>query len=81
MAFTENWSDILTTQVDADSPINETLMKSIRSDLIHIKEALGQNYTLAPDHDHDGVNSKITIKPLTLEYIPCNLSDHDLHRS
>ena len=64
MAFTEDWADILTTQVDADSPINETLMKSIRSDLIHIKEALGQNYTLAPDHDHDGVNSKITIKPL-----------------
>lgn len=59
MAFTENWSDILTTQVDADSPINETLMQSIRSDLIHIKEALGQNYTLAPDHDHDGANSAL----------------------
>ncbi len=57
MAFTENWSDILTTQVDADSPVNETLMQSIRSDLIFLKEYLAQNYTPVPDHNHDGVNS------------------------
>lgn len=51
------WSIISSTQTDANSPINETLMEGIRQDLIHLKEWLGENYTPAVDHNHDGVNS------------------------
>jgi hypothetical protein len=55
---TKSWSDIGDAQVDAESPLDTTLMTQIRDNLVNIKEWLGQSYTPVQDHDHDGVNSK-----------------------
>ncbi len=57
-APSEAWTVITAGQVDADSPINETLMGAIRKNLIHLEEWLGDGYTAVKDHDHDDVNSK-----------------------
>lgn len=46
------------SEIDADSPLTETLVEKIRDALVHLEEWLGKNYTAAVDHDHDGVNSK-----------------------
>ena len=46
------------TQVDANSPLDETLMTEQRDNDIHLEEWMGKNYTAAVDHDHDGTNSK-----------------------
>jgi len=43
--------------VDADSPINETLMSYIRTNLIHLEQWIGDAYVAAKDHDHDNANS------------------------
>jgi len=56
-APSKNWTDILDSQVDADSPIDTTLLTEIRDNLVHLREWLGLNYTAAQDHNHDGVNS------------------------
>ena len=48
------------TKIDADSPVTEELMTFIRDNIEHLEEWLGKNYTAAVDHDHDGVNSKLT---------------------
>lgn len=57
----KSWTDIADFQVDADSPIDTTLMTEIRDNLIYTKEWLGHNYTAARDHDHDGLNSKSVV--------------------
>ena len=49
------------TAVDADSPLDETLMTQIVKNQIHVEEWLGDGYTAAKDHDHDGINSKVAI--------------------
>lgn len=54
----KNWSDIGDSRVDADSPLDTTLMTEIRDNLVHLKEWLGSSFTPAVDHDHDGINSK-----------------------
>ena len=48
-------------QVDADSPINDVLMSALQGNLIHLEEWLGDGYTAAVDHDHDGANSKTVV--------------------
>lgn len=60
-APTKNWSNISDLQIDADSPIDATLMAQIRDDLVHVREWLGLSYTAAQDHDHDGINSKSAV--------------------
>lgn len=67
-APSKNWTDILDTQIDADSPIDVTLMTEIRDDLVYLKEWLGKNYTAAIDHSHDGVNSALISTQGTLLY-------------
>lgn len=57
----KNWSDVSDSQIDADSPLDATLMMQIRNDLVHLKEWLGLSYAAAQDHDHDGVNSKSVV--------------------
>jgi hypothetical protein len=47
------------SQVDADSPLDTTLITEQRDNDIHLEEWLGKNYTAAVDHDHDGTNSKL----------------------
>lgn len=54
----KNFTDIPDTAVDAESPLDTTLMTQIRDNLNHLEEWLGKNYTAAVDHDHDGINSK-----------------------
>jgi hypothetical protein len=55
----KSWSTISDAQVDAESPLDETLMTAIRDNLIHLEEWLGLDYTAAQNHDHDGTNSKL----------------------
>ncbi|HBG46390.1 MAG TPA: hypothetical protein DDW94_05300 [Deltaproteobacteria bacterium] len=55
---TYQWNDIAASQTDADSPIDTTLMEGIRQNLTHMKEWLGESFSPAKDHDHDGINSK-----------------------
>ena len=58
---TKTWNTISDGQVDADSPLDETLLTAIRDNLVHLEEWLGDGYTAAKDHDHDGVNSKSVV--------------------
>src|SRR3990172_236194 len=55
---TYQWNGITASQTDADSPIDTALMEGIRQNLVHLKEWLGESFTPAKDHDHDGINSK-----------------------
>lgn len=57
-APSKSYTNIVDSQVDADSPLDTTLMTSLRDNIVHLKEWLGSSYTAAVDHDHDGVNSK-----------------------
>lgn len=61
-APTEVFATIATAQVDADSPVDVTLMGSIRSNLINLNEQMigpstAPLYVAAQSHDHDGINS------------------------
>ena len=60
-APSKTWVVIADSQVDADSPLDTTLMTGVRDDLVHLEEWLGDGYTAAKDHDHDGVNSKTAV--------------------
>lgn len=54
----KNFTNIPDGDIDADSPLTETLMTQIRDSLVHLEEWLGDGYSASKDHDHDGVNSK-----------------------
>ena len=51
------WVVVADTQVDADSPLDTTLVTALRDDTVHLEEWLGKDYTAAQNHDHDGTNS------------------------
>jgi len=53
------------TAVDADSPLDTVLMTGLRDNDIHLEQWLGDSYTAAKDHNHDGVNSAIVSTPET----------------
>ncbi len=55
---TYQWNGITASQTDAESPIDTALMEGIRQNLEHLREWLGESFTPAKDHDHDGINSK-----------------------
>ena len=57
VAPSKNWTNIADTAIDADSPLDTTLMTGIRDNLVNIKEWLGYGYTAAQAHKHDGVDS------------------------
>lgn len=46
------------SQVAPNAPGDTVLMTAFRDSLIHLEQWLGDGYTAAKDHDHDGVNSK-----------------------
>ncbi len=54
----KNFTNIPDGDIDADSPLTETLMTQIRDSLVHLEEWLGLDYSAAKNHDHDGTNSK-----------------------
>ncbi|MFZ3071895.1 MAG: hypothetical protein WA162_01485 [Thermodesulfobacteriota bacterium] len=60
-APSKNWTNVADSQIDADSPLDTTLVTSIRDNDIHVKEWLGYGYTANQAHDHDGVNSKLVV--------------------
>ncbi len=60
-APTFSWNAITSAQTDAESPIDTTLMEGLRQNLVHLKEWLGESFTPAVDHDHDGLNSKSVV--------------------
>jgi len=78
-APSKNWSNIADAQIDADSPLDTTLLTAIRDDLVHIKEWLGKDYTAAQNHNHDGVNSSIASSFTSLNEI--EVYDHFLFLS
>lgn len=55
------WVVIADSQIDADSPLDTTLVTALRDDVVHLEEWLGDGYTAAKDHDHDGTNSKLVV--------------------
>lgn len=55
----ETFTTIALTAVDVDSPLDETLMTAIRNNIQHNYQWLGEDYTPASNHDHDGVNSAL----------------------
>ena len=55
----KNFSAPTDGQVDPDSPVDTTLLTQIRDALVHLEEWLGDGYTAAKDHDHDGTNSAL----------------------
>lgn len=59
-APTYTWAAIADTQTDTASPLDTTLMDAIRKNFVHLEEWLGDSYTAAKNHDHDGVNSAYT---------------------
>jgi len=56
-APTKSWNTIADGEVDAGSPLDQTLLTKIRDDLYHLQESLYGTYTAAIAHNHDGVNS------------------------
>lgn len=57
-APSKNFTNITDAQIDADSPIDTTLLTSVRDSLVNVKEWLGNSYTAAVDHGHNGIDSK-----------------------
>lgn len=55
----KNFTTILNSAVDVDSPVDTVLMTALRDNDIHLSEWLGYGFTAAQAHDHDGVNSKL----------------------
>lgn len=53
----KSWTNIVDSQIDADSPLDTTLITAIRDDLVHIREWLGKDYTAAQNHQHNGADS------------------------
>ena len=56
-APSKNWTDILDTAIDAESPITELLLTQIRDNIIHVKEWLGFGFTASQAHTHNGLDS------------------------
>lgn len=58
MAFTYSWpGTIADSSIDPDSPIDTALMTAIRNSLVFLYEWIGQGFTPAVAHNHDGSNS------------------------
>src|SRR4030067_1923715 len=57
-APSKSYTNIVDSQVDADSPLDTILMTSLRDNIVHLKEWVGGSYAAEVHHDHDGVNSK-----------------------
>jgi len=78
MAMTYDFSAITTGQTDADSPVNQMLMDSIRQNIYHLREALygvTGTYTADKEHDHDGTNSAYIAGVDTETITPSMLKD------
>lgn len=58
-APSKSWTNIPDTSIDADSPLDETLVTALRDDLVHLREWLGHGFTAEQAHNHDGVNSAL----------------------
>jgi len=58
-ALTKAFNAISDAQVDPDSPIDTTLLTSIRDALIYLQEWIGHDYVAGAvqNHNHDGINS------------------------
>ncbi|MBI4950016.1 MAG: hypothetical protein HY955_07730 [Deltaproteobacteria bacterium] len=59
MAYPSKTFTVITdSAVDADSPIDVSLMTSLRDNDVHLREWLGGDYAAESNHSHDGVNSR-----------------------
>ena len=57
-APSKNFTVISDGDIDPDSPVTTNLMTALRDNDIHLEEWLGDGYTAAKDHNHNGTNSK-----------------------
>lgn len=62
-APSKDFTVIADSRVDTDSPVDTTLVTDMRDNDIHLEEAMGRDYVLAVNHDHDDVNSKGVVVP------------------
>ncbi len=53
----KNFTAIADTSIDADSPLDVTLMTALRDNDQHLEEWLGKDYTAATNHEHNGTDS------------------------
>lgn len=60
-APSKNWTEIADGRVDAESPLDSSLMTALRDNMAHLREWLGVSFSAAQDHDHDGINSKSVV--------------------
>ncbi|MBI1397077.1 MAG: hypothetical protein GC151_13960 [Betaproteobacteria bacterium] len=60
-AISKTFTAVSDAQVDADSPLTESLLTALRDNAIHLREWLGASFTAGAvqDHNHDGVNSAL----------------------
>lgn len=59
VAPSKSFTVIADSAIDPDSPLTSGLFTNLRDNDIHLEEWLGDGFTAAKDHDHDGVNSKL----------------------
>lgn len=52
--------------IDPDSPLTTGLMTNLRDNDVHNEEWIGDGFTAAKDHDHDGINSATVAGTLAL---------------
>jgi len=60
-------------RVDADSPVNQSLVTDLRNNTEHLEEWLGKSFTAEVDHNHDGINSATIQRS---EWLSLIASDH-----
>ena len=53
----KNFTVVADTSIDADSPLDVTLMTALRDNDQHLEEWLGKDYTAAQNHEHNGTDS------------------------
>jgi len=58
VAPSKSFTVIVDADVDPDSPVTTNLMTELRDNTIHLEEWLGDGFTAAKNHDHNGTNSK-----------------------
>lgn len=53
----KSFTVVADTSIDADSPLDVTLMTALRDNDQHLEEWLGKDYTAATNHEHNGTDS------------------------
>lgn len=58
-----SFTTIASSLTDADSPLRASTVTNLYNNTVHLEEWLGNSYTAAQNHDHDGTNSASVALP------------------